>query len=169
VAVVHHPQDSILSKAFIAFIGLAVGRLEIPYLLVFLPRIDVLVQSAMVFNAVSGLAIPCKRMMSFGLAIAYGCLYIFHTKLPETWLRFNIALLLLLAFLSEGRHVLGILGMMVVAVQLYRSYMDTEAIWATLVIAFYLIRLGREPQLATNSPHQSYDIVPEIVVDDVTI
>jgi len=149
----------------IALTGLAVGTLELPYLLVFLPRVDVLVQSAMVFSVVNGLTIACRRVLSFGLAITYGCLYTFHTKLPEVWLRFNIALILMFAFLSGGRYVVATIGMIAVAVQLYRSYLDTEAIWATIVIAFYLIRLEREPQLLTNSPHRSYDVIPEIIIE----
>ena len=162
----HHPQESILSKAAIAFTGLAINTLEFPYLLVFLPRVDVLVQSAMVFNTIKGLAIPCRRMLSFALAIAYGCLYTFHTKLSEIWLRFNIVLIIIFALLSGGKYVKASLGMLIIAVQLYRSYLDTEAIWATIVISFYLIRLEREYQPEHNSTSGTYSIIPQAAVDD---
>lgn len=165
--VVHHPQESILSKAFIAFIGLAIGTLEIPYLLVFLPRLDVLVQSAMVFNSLKGLNVPCKRMLSFALALSYGCLYTFHTKLPDVWLRFNIALVLILALLSRGKYVVTTIAMIAVAVQLYRIYLDTEAIWATIVVAFYFIRIEAESD--HGGVPLSYDFVPQITIEDATV
>lgn len=140
----YQPKESIANKAMVALIGLLIDGLELPYLLVFVPRIDVLVQSAMVYDTISGLALPCSKMLSSAFAIAYGCLSIFHTKFPDLWLRFNILLILLVGLLSGNRYVAASIGMLVIAVEIHRSYFDPEAIWATIVIAFYLVRLIKD-------------------------
>jgi general stress protein CsbA len=127
----------------IAMVGLSVPTIGIPYLLVFLPQLDVLIQSVMVYDIIAGFKIPCRTFISFILAIAYGCMSIFYNWMPDLWLRFNICLIMGIAIVANNRYVATTLVMLIVAVSIYKAYLDTEGIWATIVITYYLIRLER--------------------------
>jgi hypothetical protein len=106
-------------------VGLLVPAMEIPYLLVFLPRIDVVIQSVMVYDIISGFQMPFRSFISFALAILYGCLSIFHNRIPDLWLRFNICLIMGIAILANSQYIATTLVMLIVSLSIYKTYLDT--------------------------------------------
>jgi len=67
------------------------------------------------------------------------------------------------AILANSRYITTTLVMLIVAVSIYKTYLDTEAIWAPIVITFYLMRLERS---SDKQQHLPYNSIPDMHLDD---